>query len=68
VLLDGKRLGRTPYSGSVSSSPGPHTLKLRKKGYVPLSIDLELSGDIDRELTLERAKPDAKSDARDRSE
>ena len=53
VVLDGKRLGRTPFSGTVEASPGKHTLKLRRKGYVPVSLEIELTGDLSREVTLQ---------------
>jgi hypothetical protein len=56
VLLDGKRLGRTPYTGKVEAAPGTHALKLRKKGYAPVTLDIELTGDISREVTLQRGK------------
>ncbi len=58
VLLDGKRLGRTPYTGTIEAAAGTHTLKIRKKGYTSVSLDLELDADISREITLQRAKGD----------
>jgi hypothetical protein len=56
VLLDGKRLGRTPYSGTIEAATGTHALKIRKRGYVTVNLDLELDADITRDLTLQRAK------------
>jgi serine/threonine protein kinase len=53
VVLGGKRLGRTPFSGMVEAAPGKHTLKLRRKGYVPVSLEIELTGDLSREITLQ---------------
>ncbi len=53
VVLDGKRLGRTPFSGMVEAAPGKHTLKLRRKGYVPVSLEIELTSDLSREVTLQ---------------
>jgi hypothetical protein len=56
VLLDDKRLGRTPYSGTIEAATGTHALKIRKRGYVTVNLDLELDADITRDLTLQRAK------------
>ncbi|HWO22088.1 MAG TPA: serine/threonine-protein kinase [Kofleriaceae bacterium] len=61
VLLDGKRLGRTPYTGQIEAAPGTHSLRLRKKGYAPVSLDIELTGDLSRDVTLQRAKSEAGS-------
>ncbi|HWU90704.1 MAG TPA: PEGA domain-containing protein, partial [Kofleriaceae bacterium] len=56
VLLDGKRLGRTPYTGTVEAAPGTHVLKIRKRGYIAVILDVELSGDVTREVALQRTK------------
>jgi hypothetical protein len=37
----------------VAAAPGKHTLKLRRKGYVPASLEIELTGDLSREVTLQ---------------
>jgi hypothetical protein len=58
VLLDGKRLGRTPYTGTIDAAPGTHTLKIRRRGYVSVALDIELAGDVTREIVLQRAKAD----------
>jgi serine/threonine protein kinase len=58
ILLDGKRLGRSPYIGTVAAASGLHTLKIRKKGYVPVSLDLELVNNVSREVMLQRVKSD----------
>ena len=58
VLLDGKRLGRTPYTGTIDAAPGMHALKLRRRGYLAVTLDVELSVDVTREVTLQRAKAD----------
>jgi hypothetical protein len=54
LLLDGKRLGRTPYSGTTRAAEGTHTLTIRKSGYAILRLDIELDADISREVTLRR--------------
>ena len=56
VLLDGKRLGRTPYSGTIEAAAGTHALKIRKRGYVTVNLDVGLDAPITRDLTLQRAK------------
>jgi hypothetical protein len=56
VLLDGKRLGRSPFIGTVEASPGMHILKIRKKGYVTVNLDVELVGNVAREVMLQRLK------------
>jgi serine/threonine-protein kinase len=53
VTLDGKRLGRTPFSGTARAAPGKHTLRLRKKGYATVTLQVELDADLSREITLE---------------
>jgi hypothetical protein len=56
VLLDGKRLGRTPYSGSVEAAAGKHSIRIRRQGYSSVSLEVKLDSDITREITLQRAK------------
>jgi hypothetical protein len=56
VLLDGKRLGRTPYNAPIDAAPGTHALKLRRRGYVSMSLDIELSSNVTREITMQRVK------------
>ena len=57
VLLDGQRLGHTPFSGTVASAPGTHKLKIRRRGYTTISLDVELSADVARDVTLQPAPP-----------
>jgi serine/threonine protein kinase len=52
ILLDGVRLGHTPYEGAVPASDGLHVLKIRRHGYVPRKLEVELSSDVAREVTL----------------
>jgi serine/threonine protein kinase len=56
VLLDQKRLGRTPYNGTVDAAAGTHTLKIRKRGYATVTLDIPLDADISRDVVLQRAK------------
>jgi hypothetical protein len=56
ILLDNKRLGRSPFIGKVPAASGIHTLKIRKKGYVTVSLDIELVNNVTREVMLQRVK------------
>jgi hypothetical protein len=55
VVLDNKKLGRTPYEGTVELGPKKQTLKLRYEGYNTFRI--ELTGDLEREIKLSKIKP-----------
>jgi len=56
VLLDGQKIGHTPYEGDVPVAPGPHALKVRKPGYRSVSWNVRLDGpEIKKEIPL---KPD----------
>jgi serine/threonine protein kinase len=58
VLLDGQKLGHTPYDATVPAEPGPHVIKLRRRGYTTLKLDVDLSKDFTREIQLrEGASP-----------
>ncbi len=52
VLIDGKRLGHTPFDGTVPAEPGKHVLKLRRRGYLPQKLDVELTADLSRDVPL----------------
>jgi serine/threonine protein kinase len=52
VLLDGKKIGHTPYDDTLPADPGKHTIKLRRRGYVTQSLDVGLDGDVAEELNL----------------
>ena len=53
VLLDGRWLGHTPYDGLVTPSPGSHAIKIRRRGYVPQKLDVELASDVTRTIVLQ---------------
>jgi hypothetical protein len=55
VLLDGVRLGRTPYDGEVASDSKTHVLKLRRRGYAPRVFEIVLTGDVTQQFALEPA-------------
>jgi hypothetical protein len=52
VLLDGKRLGRTPLDETIATDPGTHVIKLRRRGYVTQLLEVELDADVTQDLTL----------------
>jgi serine/threonine protein kinase len=56
VLLDGKKLGHTPFDETVPADPGKHVVKLRHRGYLTQSLDVALDADITHELTLSPQK------------
>jgi serine/threonine protein kinase/cytoskeletal protein RodZ len=58
VVLDGKRLGKTPFDGPVEVTPGRHVIKLRLTGYNTVKIDV--SDDLEREVAMTKAKPKPK--------
>ena len=43
VLLDGQRLGRTPFQAELEVAPGPHVIKLRRRGYAPQKRTIEVA-------------------------
>ena len=63
VLLDGKRLGKTPYEGEVARGDGTHTLKVRLGGYATARIEVELTGDVLQDVVLTKAQPAPDDDA-----
>jgi len=50
VLLDDKKVGATPYRGTLQ--PGPHSIKLELKGYAELSRIFTLEPSRDKELSV----------------
>ncbi len=55
VLLDGGRLGHTPFEGDRTLAPGEHVLKIRLKGYSPQKRTIEVTGtDVDEAFALVR--------------
>ena len=59
VLIDGQRLGHTPYEGTVPAATGSHTLKIRRRGYTTLKFEVDLDTDLVREVTLQPTAMDA---------
>jgi hypothetical protein len=57
VLLDGKKLGHTPFDELIDPDPGKHVLKLRKRGYTTHRLDVELGADLTQDITLTPQKP-----------
>ena len=59
VLLDGQKVGRTPYTGEVS--PGRHSLTVRADGYRPETTEFAAKPDRENALafSLERDKDGA---------
>jgi eukaryotic-like serine/threonine-protein kinase len=52
VLLDGKRLGHTPFDETLAADPGKHVIKLRHRGYATQVLDVGLDADVTEDLTL----------------
>jgi serine/threonine-protein kinase len=44
VLLDGQKIGKTPFDGDVPIAHGTHALKLRKRGYQSKTWEVQLDG------------------------
>ena len=59
VLLDGRRLGRTPIERPLAIAPGTHVIKLRRRGYAPQKRTIELApgASIDEAFKLARIVP-----------
>jgi hypothetical protein len=51
VLLDGKRLGRTPFADTFPAG-NVHKLKIRRRGYVPQWHEIDMRGDVTRHVVL----------------
>ncbi len=56
VLLDGEKLGHTPLDLEVPVAPGPHTIKIRRRGYFPQKLIVDLGADVSREVVLQPAE------------
>lgn len=52
VLLDNKRIGRTPLDETVAADPGKHQIRLRRKGYALYKLDVSLDADITEDISL----------------
>nr|MBA3502623.1 protein kinase [Deltaproteobacteria bacterium] len=55
VLLDGKRLGKTPFEGVVDRADGKHVIKIRLGNHVTAKLEVELTGDITQDVVLVKA-------------
>jgi hypothetical protein len=53
VFADGQRIGTTPLAASVSLSPGPHGVELRRAGYATAHADIVLDDGANGEVSLE---------------
>ena len=62
ILLDGHRLGKTPYDEAVDAATGEHTLKVRKGGFNTIQMKIELSADVRRAIDLVPARSDSPDD------
>jgi serine/threonine-protein kinase len=51
VLLDGKRLGRTPFADTFPAGD-VHKLKIRRRGYLPQWHDIDMRSDVTRHVVL----------------
>jgi serine/threonine-protein kinase len=52
VVLDGVRLGKTPFLGTLPVGPREAVLKVRKKGFVPKKITVRLDRDVTWDIHL----------------
>jgi eukaryotic-like serine/threonine-protein kinase len=56
VLLDGKRLGKTPFVGALRSSDVGAVIKVRRRGYKTMRVDVDRSQDIRLHVELPELK------------
>ena len=56
VLLDGKKLGHTPFDETLDADPGKHEIKLRKLRYTTQKLDVTLDTDVTEDFTLIRSR------------
>jgi hypothetical protein len=54
VLLDGKKIGHTPFDDTVATEPGKHVVKLRRRGYTTQVLEVALNADVTEEITLQK--------------
>jgi eukaryotic-like serine/threonine-protein kinase len=52
VVLDSRRLGKTPLDETMAAEPGKHVIRLRRKGYAPHKLEVSLDADIMEDITL----------------
>jgi len=53
VVLDNKRLGKTPFDGMVDRAEGAHVLKLRLHGFTGARRDVDLTTDVTEDIRLD---------------
>jgi hypothetical protein len=56
VLIDGKRLGKTPYETTVDRDADTHIVKLRRRGYASVRFEAKFEADLVRELRLTKSE------------
>ena len=57
VLLDGKRLGKTPFEGTAELvGKGPHAVKVRLTGYNTVKLDI-VGDSLEKDVVLVKSKP-----------
>ncbi|HEX8109110.1 MAG TPA: PEGA domain-containing protein, partial [Kofleriaceae bacterium] len=52
VVLDSRRLGKTPLDETIAAEPGKHVIRLRRKGYALHKLDVSLDADITEDISL----------------
>ncbi len=57
VLLAGKPIGTTPLDTKVKKGTGQATLTVRRGGYADVQTGIDLTGDFEKTLTLEKLEP-----------
>jgi hypothetical protein len=63
VVVDGRAIGKTPLSSSVTVAAGKHLVELRRPGYVPLRREIQVGEGATGELVLDLAVDPAALDA-----
>jgi hypothetical protein len=58
VLLDGAWLGHTPLDVKRPASRGPHSIKIRRRGFITQRVIVDLDADVSRSLVLQPALTD----------
>ncbi|HTL33949.1 MAG TPA: PEGA domain-containing protein, partial [Kofleriaceae bacterium] len=56
VLIDGNRLGKTPFETTIDRDTAKHVLKLRRRGYASVRFDISLDVDLVRDVHLTKAQ------------
>jgi len=55
VLIDGNRLGKTPFETTLDRDANKHVLKLRRRGYASVKFDVSLDTDLERDVKLTKS-------------